>query len=116
MRFRFSVRDLLWLTHVVALSTAWGITLVKYRDVKRDFEDMGIKFTPEGAMDGRGRVIPLVGPSGRTYYAHPAQVASGSIDGMSIRRARVRWAAGLRVALPHRDCRVFARGRVCSTP
>ena len=85
MRLRFTIRDLLWLTLVVTLCTAWGITLAKYLDVKRDFEDMGIKFTPEGVQDGKGNPIPitLIGPSGRKYYAHAAQIASGSHDGLS---------------------------------
>ena len=29
MRFRFTIRDLLWLTVVVALAVAWGMTLVE---------------------------------------------------------------------------------------
>jgi len=87
MRFRFSIRDLLWLTLVVALCTAWGITLAKYLDVKRDFEDMGIKFTPEGVTDGKGNPLPIttaIGPSGRKYYAHAIQANFGSHDGLTI--------------------------------
>jgi hypothetical protein len=34
MRFRFSIRDLLWLTVVVALAVAWGMTLVENRRLR----------------------------------------------------------------------------------
>jgi hypothetical protein len=36
MRFRFTIRDLLWLTVVVALAVAWWVDhhdLIKYKDV-----------------------------------------------------------------------------------
>jgi hypothetical protein len=34
MRLRFSIRDLLWLTVVVALAVAWGMTLVENRRLR----------------------------------------------------------------------------------
>ncbi len=34
MRLRFSIRDLLWLTVVVALAVAWGMTLAENRRLR----------------------------------------------------------------------------------
>jgi hypothetical protein len=34
MRFRFTIRDLLWLTVVAALAVAWGMTLAENRRLR----------------------------------------------------------------------------------
>ena len=35
MRFRFTIRDLLWLTVVAALTVGWGVTLVENQQVQK---------------------------------------------------------------------------------
>ena len=42
MRFRFTIRDLLWLTVVAALAVAWGMTLDENRRLRKPHGFAGV--------------------------------------------------------------------------